>query len=105
MTMTTLQIPTAVIGLQQVTEVALRINGRPVAVYGTPVAHYASFECDGAVEITLEYAAPIAGAVLIRPLSAALAARINQNRVTFTLPLPRYLRIEAAGHPGLYLFA
>ena len=103
--MTTLQIPPAVIGLQQVTDVALRVNGRPVAVYGTPVARYASFECDGAVEITLEYATPIAGAVLIRPLSAALAARISQNRVTFALAQPRYLRIEVAGHPGLYLFA
>ncbi len=103
--MTTLQIPPAVIGLQQVTEITLRVNGRPVAVYGTPVARYASFECDGAVEISLEYAAPVTGAVLIRPLSSKLTGQIENNRVTFTLPQPRYLRIEVAGQPGLYLFA
>jgi len=102
--MPNVHIPPAIIGLPQVTEVELRVAGQTVAVYPTPVASYASFACDGAVEVTLRLPTPITRAVVVRPLSSGITAQVEGTLVRFTLDRPRQVRVEVPGHPGLYLF-
>jgi hypothetical protein len=79
-------------------------DGLALDVLKHSAADYASFECAGPVriEITLP-AAP--GKVFIRPLHLGIQHAIEGRVLRFTLAGPRYLQIEIAGLPLLYLYA
>ena len=102
--MTTVYSAPAIIGLDQVLDLELTIQGQRVPVYNTPAADYASVACDGSVEVTLRLQQPIVGEVVVRPLSADISVQVSGSTMTFTVDRPRHLRLEIPGRRGLYLF-
>ncbi|MCI3953855.1 MAG: Endopygalactorunase-like protein [Rariglobus sp.] len=79
-------------------------EGQSLDVLHHAAADYVSFECDGPVrvEITLP-SAP--GKVAIRPSSLGIRPEIEGTSLAFTVSGPRYLQVEIAGHPLLYVYA
>ncbi|MDX2110718.1 MAG: glycosyl hydrolase family 28 protein [Verrucomicrobiota bacterium] len=82
----------------------LRVNGQPVECLAMNVAHYASFEFTGTVEVELTATVPLQS-LEIKPLSRKIAGQVDGNRVVFTLSKPEHLCIEAAGLPSFFLYA
>lgn len=82
----------------------MKVNGQELDVLHHSVAHFASFECDGPVEIQIETEGQTSNAI-VRPLKQGITPVIRNGCVQFTLPGPQYLQIEIEGLPLLYLYA
>ena len=80
------------------------VNAIPLDVLSHHAADHTAFECSGPVTIQIE-AAGLAGAVLVHPLSLGIVAKVNDERISFTLPGPKNLQIEIEGMPLLYIYA
>ena len=70
----------------------------------TELAPVLSFSSDGPVSLTVTYEDPPVE-VLVRPLSRRVAASLEGNTVTLTLPAPGVYTVEADGfHEALHIF-
>lgn len=79
-------------------------GGHIVTVIKTSVGPFATFACDGPVEVTIEVHNPI-HRIRIAPARHQIKAQIDQNRVYFTLPHPVNLLIEIDDLEQFFLFA
>lgn len=83
----------------------IRVGGRPLDVFEHSAGHWASFECDTAVEIEIAAGDTGADAAVVRPLRLGIRAAAAGGRLCFTLPGPQPLLIEFPGQPLLFLYA
>jgi hypothetical protein len=86
---------------------SLTAFGQALDVMRHVAADYTSFECDGPLEFTAEFTAPLDDTpVTFRPLRHGVnVARISAHQVRFTLPGPGHYQLEVPGRPVLYLYA
>ena len=78
-------------------------TGRPYTSVQQEV-HFASFSCDGPVNVTIEIPEAI-NRVQVRPSEREIDTEIEDNRITFTLQGPDKLYIEIDDLPPLCFFA
>lgn len=81
-----------------------KANGEDVFVYETSGGPFASFSCEGSVEIEVEL--PVGtNNISVSPESYGISPEINGNKVSFEIPGPMLFAIMADGLPKLYVYA
>lgn len=80
------------------------VNAIPLDVLAHQAAHHTAFECSEPVTIQIE-ATGLEGPVLVHPLSLGIAAKVNGERISLTLPGPQNIQVEVEGFPLLYIYA
>lgn len=82
----------------------LFVDGQEITCLQMSVAHHASFEFTGSVEIELVSKIPVAK-YSIKPLSKGIKCEKTEYSLKFTLDKPQYLCIEGDRHSSFFLYA
>lgn len=90
-------------GIEAASDYRVRAGGHDVFVYQSPVAALAPFSFSGRIDVTVETDKPIE-TVAIRPLSREIEAKVDGNRLHFSLDEPANLSIEIDGDISRPLF-
>jgi hypothetical protein len=82
----------------------LKANNQSVFVYKTNGGPFASFSCQGTIQLEAEL--PIGSKnITISPKRLGIAPTINENKISFQIPGPMSFAIMVDGLPALYVFA
>jgi hypothetical protein len=89
------------------TDIRLNVLGQNLDVMRHIAADYTSFECDGPLEVTVDFIEALsAPSVILRPLRHGVnVTRVAANQARFTLPGPGHYQLQVPGRPVLYLYA
>lgn len=81
-----------------------KANGKDVFVYQTSGGPFASFSCEGPVEIEVELPEGT-GNISVSPERHGIKPQIEGNKVSFQIPGPMLFAIMVDGMPELYIYA
>ncbi len=101
------QIFTPPLGIKPSSDYEVKINGKEVFVYSSPIpASYCIFNMDGPVEITIKTGRDLKW-VDIRPLSSELKATFKDSTITIKMSKPLKISVELNGSikSPLFIFA
>ena len=83
--------------------IRIEAGGQDIFVYRTAAGDFGAFATEGATEVIITFQTPIKSA-RVSPKRHGLKQVIDGARLTFTIPGPLHLVIEAEGQTQLFLF-
>jgi hypothetical protein len=82
----------------------LKVNGEDVFVHTTPLVDFATFSCEGKIQLELTVETNIQDAK-VQPASKNISYQLDENKLCFTIDEPMHLMISIAGLPELFIYA